>query len=219
MTGIGLQEDNSREVLALPWERVSSLSMERGVLQGFAVIPQRSVLRRARGFTLVELAVVVTIVAVLSVIALVGYRKYMLNSKMTEAQSMISGIKIAQEDHRSEKGSYADIGKDTWCPSVSGAGTGKVKAAWDPTCNGGKAPWNTLAVHVEGPLHFQYVTTASNTWVAPTIPEAGFVTWGTPAVTANYIIVARCDLDPGGDVTALVGSSVDNRIFTDKAGE
>lgn len=191
--------------------------MERGVLRRSAVIPQRPVLRRARGFTLVELAVVVTIVAVLSVIALVGYRKYMLNSKLTEAQSMISGIKIAQEDHKSEKGTYADIGKDTWCPTNAGNGT--VKAPWDPTCNGGKAPWNTLAVHVEGPLHFQYVTIAANAWAAPGIPEASFVSWGSPAVTANYVIVARCDLDPGGDVTSLVGSSVDNRIFTNNAGQ
>jgi prepilin-type N-terminal cleavage/methylation domain-containing protein len=204
------------ELLADRWERVSCMIMERGVLRRSAVIPHRLIRRRRDGFTLVELAVVVTIVAVLSVIALVGYRKYMLNSKITEAQSMIGGIKIAQEDHRSEKGVYANIGSTNYCPS--GAGVADKKWGWDPGCNGGTNTWSLLPVHVEGPVQFAYITTAgSGAFTAP--PDSAFVTWGTPAVANWSTVVAKCDLDPGGNYTVLVGSSLDNRLFTNNAGE
>lgn len=190
--------------------------MERAVLPASVVMLQGRVLRRrARGFTLVELAIVVTIVAVLSVIALVGYRRYMLNSKLTEAQSMISGIKIAQEDHRSEKGTYASIG-DSWCPS--GAGVADKKWGWNPAC-GGSTTWNALAVHVEGPVQFAYQTVAgTGVFAKPADNVYDFVTWGAHT-GAWYVIGAKCDLDPGGLETQLVGSSLDNRIFTNNAGE
>lgn len=194
--------------------------MERGVLPGSSVITQRPVLRhvrarRARGFTLVELAVVVTIVAVLSVIALVGYRRYMLNSKVTEAQSVVNGIKIAQENHRSEKGTYANIGKDSWCPA--GAGVPDKKFGWDPGCSGGTTTWSALPLHMEGPVQFAYLTTAGGEWSAP--PKTTWVTWPSSPPATWYTVVATCDLDPGGDETIIVGSSFDNRLFSRSVGE
>ena len=102
--------------------------MERQLLVGHAVRT-----RRARAFTLVELAIVVAIIGILSVIALVGYRKYMLHSKITEAQGGgISAIKIAQEDFRAEKGTYANVGP-AFCPALGGVSNKKV--GWDPTCS------------------------------------------------------------------------------------
>ena len=173
-----------------------------------------------RGFTLVELAVVVTIVAVLATIALVGYRRYMLNSHITEAQSMISGIKISQEDHKSEKGTYQDVGATSYCPT--GSTVYNKKVAWDPTCSSGTAAWNTLAVHVEGPVQFGYMTSAG-TNTKPTLPTDGSFVSGMPgtAVPNWYTITAKCDLDPTNSTlyTVLVGSSLDNRIFTNNPGE
>lgn len=186
--------------------------MERPVLHTSAVSKKRS-----RGFTLVELAVVVTIVAVLAVIALVGYRKYMLNAHITEAQSMISAIKVAQEDHKSEKGTYQDVGTANYCPA--GSAVYNLKWAWDTGCNGGAAAWNTLPVHVEGPVQFGYMTTAGVNSKATAPSDASWVTFPGSTNAAWYIVVAKCDLDPGGLFTTLVGSSLDNRIFTNNAGE
>jgi prepilin-type N-terminal cleavage/methylation domain-containing protein len=193
--------------------------MEQRVLDR-APVNRKGYSRRlhARGFTLVELAVVVTIVAVLSVIALVGYRRYMLNAKVTEAQQMINAIKLAQEDHKSEKGTYANIGDSNWCPA--GAGNAKQKWAWDPGCDGGGGPWRNLAVHVEGPVQFVYQTTAgTGTFKAPT--ESTFVKWNTTTSPAWYTVVAKCDLDDTDTslYTVLVGSSLDNRIFSNNVGE
>jgi prepilin-type N-terminal cleavage/methylation domain-containing protein len=190
--------------------------MERSVLVRSKVrrIPSRR-RRSSSGFTLIELAVVVTIVAILSVIAVVGYRKYMLNAHITEARQMISAIRIAQEDHMSEKGSYANIGTN-FCPA--GAGKGTTKVGWDPGCNGGVAKWNTLAVHADGPVQFAYATIAATTKPAdpPFTGFEGVVSFAAVADKANYVVGAKCDLDndSGTHDTILVGSSYENVIHS-----
>ncbi|HEY6078698.1 MAG TPA: prepilin-type N-terminal cleavage/methylation domain-containing protein, partial [Polyangiaceae bacterium] len=50
----------------------------------------------ARGFTLVELMIVVVLVAVLSALAVYGVRKYILTSKTGEAVQMLGAIRAAQ---------------------------------------------------------------------------------------------------------------------------
>jgi type IV pilus assembly protein PilA len=168
-----------------------------------------------RGFTLVELAIVVAIVGVLAIIAVVAYRKYMTHSKVSEAYTVISAIRIAQEDHKAERGTYADLG-DTYCPTL--AGSGKVKAAWTPTCTGGTDTWEKLPVHIDGPVSFAYATRAgSGAFSAPT--DAAWVNFGTPAAGPWYVVMAKCDLDgTSSDYTQLVGSSYQNSIFIQNEG-
>ncbi|MBX3207033.1 MAG: prepilin-type N-terminal cleavage/methylation domain-containing protein [Labilithrix sp.] len=186
------------------------------MLHALAVTPiQRARARQARGFTLVELAVVVTIVGVLAVIAVVGYRRYVLRAKISEAQEVVSAIKIAQEDHRAERGAYANIGP-TYCPAA--AGVSNLKVGWDPGCSGGVATWTALPVHVAGAVQFAYATTAgTGAFTAP--DDTTWVTWGSPEPQHWYTVLARCDLDPGGEVTMLVASSFQNTIFSHNEGQ
>src|SRR5690606_23219095 len=62
-----------------------------------------------RGFTLVELSVVVVIVGVLATLAFVGYRRYRATARMAEATRMTTGIRVAQEAYKSERGLYANV--------------------------------------------------------------------------------------------------------------
>lgn len=188
--------------------------MERAMLRPSIVMRSRRD-KRARGFTLVELAVVVAIVGILAVLALVGYRRYMLHSKMTEAKAVIGAIKIAQEDYRAERGIYANLGTE-WCPAAAGKGDRKV--GWHPDCSGGAAKWQTLAVHVSGGVHFQYRTAAGTTAYNNPL-GVGWVT-GTVTQTPWYVVHAKCDLDSaGGAETELFTTSQGNEIFSRNDGE
>jgi type IV pilus assembly protein PilA len=190
--------------------------MEHGVLRPTFVIVRLQRRGRRGGFTLVELAIVVAIVGVLAVIAVVGYRRYMLHAKITEARSVINAIRIAQEDHRAERGTYANLGT-TFCPTAAGVSNKKV--GWDPACNGGTLTWQTLPVHVDGPVQFSYATVAGTTAMAGSPLGSTWVTWNAPTQTPWYVVAAKCDLDGDtSDQTELIGSSFQNTIFARNEG-
>ncbi len=191
--------------------------MERAMLESPTVGTSR---RGRRGFTLVELALVVAIVGILAVIALVGYRRYMLHSRVTEAKGIIGAIKIAQEDYRSERGIYANLGKNL-CPAQ--AGTGNKKVGWDPSCNAGNLTWQALPVHVTGGVLFKYGTNANANATEAYRDDFGAASWvaGTNNISAPwYSVYAECDLNgDGGKKTMLFSTSHDNQIFTRDEGE
>jgi prepilin-type N-terminal cleavage/methylation domain-containing protein len=53
--------------------------------------------RHPRGFTLIEMMIVVVIVGVLAMLAVVGFRKLVQSSHVSEATNMVQNIRVAQE--------------------------------------------------------------------------------------------------------------------------
>lgn len=188
--------------------------MEHRVLRPELVIARRN--GKRAGFTLMELMMVVAIVGILATIAVVGYRKYTLHAKVTEAKTVISAIRIAQEDNRAERGTYANLG-ETYCPTAAGVSNKKV--GWDPNCNAGSGTWQTLPVHVDGPVQFSYATVAGTSQMAGNPLGSSWVTWNNPTQTPWYVVAAKCDLDGDtSDKTELVSSSFQNTIFAHNEG-
>lgn len=156
------------------------------------------------------------IVGVLAVIATVGYRRYTLNAKVTEARGVVAAIRIAQEDYRAERGTYANLGT-TYCPAAAGVSNKKV--GWDPTCNAGTATWQALPVHIDGPVQFSYATVAGTTTMSGNPLGSSWVTWNSPTQVPWYVVAARCDLDGDtSNATELVSSSFQNTIFARNEG-
>ncbi len=188
--------------------------------------------RHLRGFTLVEMMIVVVIVGVLATLAVVGYRKLVNSSHVSEATNMVQNIRLAQEAYHSETQQYANISKNF--PAGASPTSGLypadpkygIQTAWGAACGalcGSNWDWNMLPLHVDAPVLFGYatiagpanaplgVTTLTVNGNAVTLPKSSPTDW--------YIIGAEADLD--GDsktVTDVFGTSWTNQIWVSNEG-
>lgn len=63
--------------------------------------------QRSRGFTLIEMMIVVVILAILAAIALPSYQKYVLRSHRAEGQALLSEAAARQERYFAQNNTYA----------------------------------------------------------------------------------------------------------------
>ena len=77
-----------------------------------------------RGFTLIELMIVVAIIAILSAIAIPAYTAYVARSKLTEAFSGLSSMSVAAQQYYQDYRTYqanGGTGNATTCPVAAPA--------------------------------------------------------------------------------------------------
>jgi len=140
-----------------------------------------------KGFTLVELMIVVAIIGILAAVAIPGFMKYIKDSKTTEAKTNIKAmaegaLSFFQTEHAKDATGSVYFTKQfpsaTYCKS-SAAGGACVGAANQPagiqdtgaktsiTNNLGVEPWISLNFQVSAPVYYTYAYSGTK--------DAGFV--------------------------------------------
>lgn len=119
-----------------------------------------------KGFTLIELMIVVAIIGILAAIAIPNFLRFQLKSKSSEGKVNIAAIRTAEESYLAEFGQYVAAAVN---PTADVPGS--QKAAFDT--GGG---FDTLGWSPEGNVFFQYAVNA-------------------PSGANHYTISAAADID------------------------
>src|SRR5260221_8814208 len=91
-------------------------------------------MRRPRGFTLIELMIVVAILVILASIAVTAYKRYMARARATEVYAVFADIRAKEEAYRAEYGAYLNISASEvdFYPALLTNGTDPVPKNWAP---------------------------------------------------------------------------------------
>jgi type IV pilus assembly protein PilA len=146
-----------------------------------------------KGFTLIELMIVIAIIGILAAIAIPAYQNYTIRSQVTEGLSLADGWKTSISEYYAQNGSFPTTSSTTGGPgavAVSGASVGKYVSA--------------IAVQAGGAILVTYNGSQANAKLAAS-PLLAL----NPGVDTNYDVVWVC-----GTATVPTGVTMSGAVAT-----
>lgn len=169
--------------------------------------------KNLRGFTLIELMIVVAILGVLAALAIPAFNRYIARGKLSEAQTMLQNIKMQQESYRQAYGRYHFV--TDFNPAEITAKKGQN--LWDTTGNAG-AQWEILGAKPNSRYtYFQYAVGAGGPWGVADVEqegERGLAEDVDPLTSKHWWVgVAHGDLDNDGVFSTIVAYSTRDELY------
>ncbi|MGH7181951.1 MAG: type IV pilin protein [Nitrospiraceae bacterium] len=187
-------------------------------------------LHTQRGFTLIELMIVVAIIGVLAAIAIPSFLSYQLKAKTTEPKTNLAAIKTASLSFHAERSCFLSVQSNGWPGTVpaNGAQLPWPSVASTPTAGalcinplkGAPAPaigtFGDVGFTPSGPVRYNYYLSASQS----ATPAPGPMTNSCPnwpaslgagaatAPTIGFMAQAQSDLDGDGKNGGFMVSNV-----------
>ena len=170
------------------------------------VIKYRELRKKSKGFTLIELMIVVAIIAILAAIAIPQYRKFQYRAKTSEAKTNIGAIRSCEEAYAAEHDEYL-LARNT--PTSVPSPTG----SW-PSSGAGTDDFNSLGFRPSGSVIYYSYGVADGNQISAldtvTVSSAG--NNNADDGTVDITIFARGDIDNDGNNATYGATDEDPRL-------